>query len=69
MSTVDSIAAVLAALAAEAALYDGRDAVRLALKGSTEAGQDHDAHIAEGRHLPRWAACQREPGSVGHQPQ
>ena len=47
MSTVDNVAAVVAALAAVAALYYARDTVRLALKGSKEARQQHDAQIAE----------------------
>lgn len=47
MSTVGSIAAVVAALAAVAALYYARDTVRLAMKGRSEARQQHDAQIAE----------------------
>jgi hypothetical protein len=47
VSTVDGIAAVVAAIAAVAALYFARDTVRLALTGSREARQQHDAQIAE----------------------
>lgn len=39
MSNVESIAAVVAAVAAVTALYYARDTVRLALKGSKEARQ------------------------------